>query len=117
MKRLIAVAALLLTAACATQESATDAKINRGSRLAEVNCAMCHAVGRTGSSSAPEAPPFRTLSQNYRVSMLEESLAEGISVGHPAMPNFQFSPDDAEALVRYLETIQETGHDAAHPAL
>ncbi len=114
MKRLLA-AALLLVSACASHPSVNEAKINRGARLAEVNCAMCHAVGRTGSSPAPEAPPFRTLSQNYRVSMLEEALAEGISVGHPAMPNFQFNPDDAEALVRYLETIQETGREE-HPA-
>ncbi len=106
MKHLLVLAALLLSA-CATQQTPEAAKIARGARLAEVNCAACHAVGPSGSSPAPEAPPFRTLSQNYRVAMLEEALAEGISVGHPAMPNFQFNPDDAEALVRYLETIQE----------
>jgi hypothetical protein len=41
------------------------------------------------------------------VANLEEALAEGISVGHPAMPQFQFSPEDADALIAYLESIQE----------
>jgi hypothetical protein len=42
------------------------------------------------------------------VSDLEEALAEGISVGHPAMPEFQFAPDDVSDLVGYLQSIQET---------
>jgi hypothetical protein len=46
------------------------------------------------------------LSRNYRVDALEEALAEGISVGHPAMPQFQFAPADVTALVTYLQSIQ-----------
>ena len=96
--------AFILLGGCVTDQQRRSEM--RGQEIAQTHCSTCHAVGRTGESPAPEAPPFRTLSQNYRVTDLEEALAEGISVGHPAMPEFQFSPDDAHALVTYLQAIQ-----------
>jgi mono/diheme cytochrome c family protein len=95
-------------AGCATaQQTQLEA---RGQEIAQSNCAMCHAVGRTGDSPRAEAPPFRTLSRNFPVTDLEEALVEGIRSGNPIMPEFQFSPDDAHALVTYLQAIQD--HDA-----
>jgi mono/diheme cytochrome c family protein len=79
----------------------------RGEAIVSANCSSCHAVARTGDSHAPQAPPFRTLSRNYAVSDLEEALVEGISVGHPAMPQFEFTAPDAHAVVLYLQTIQD----------
>lgn len=95
----------VLLAGCVSAQAQGD--VDRGHALASANCATCHAIGSVGDSPAPEAPPFRTLSRNYRVADLEEALAEGISVGHPAMPQFAFSADDAHALVVYLQSIQE----------
>ena len=110
MKTLIALAAIFTLSACAAQESVPRADADaeqRGFEIVQSNCGSCHAVGRTGDSTAPEAPPFRRLSENYRVANLEEALAEGISVGHPAMPQFEFSPEDVDALVAYLQSIQD----------
>jgi cytochrome c len=95
----------VLLAGCVSTADQRD--IARGQFLASANCSSCHAIAKVGDSPAPEAPPFRTLSRNYRVADLEEALAEGISVGHPAMPQFEFGPDDAHALVVYLQSIQE----------
>jgi hypothetical protein len=53
------------------------------------------------------APPFRTLSRNYPVTALEEAFAEGVLVGHPDMPEFHFEPDQVDAIVAYIITIQE----------
>lgn len=104
MRRTALFAAILALAACATEpDSGADTALERGRGLAHANCSSCHAVGATGDSPAPEAPRFRELSRNYRVDALEEALAEGISVGHPAMPQFQFMPDDVGALVQYLQ--------------
>lgn len=64
-----------------------------GQRLAEANCSRCHAVGRTGESPLPIAPPFRTLHTRYPVENLAEAFAEGIVVGHPTMPEFRLDPD------------------------
>lgn len=38
---------------------------------------------------------------------LEEALAEGIYVGHPDMPVFRFEPDEVEALIDYIQSIQD----------
>ena len=79
----------------------------RGEALVTKNCARCHAVGRTGNSPHPEAPAFRTLSQKYPIEGLAEALAEGLSVGHPDMPEFVFEVDQVGAILSYLRSIQE----------
>lgn len=78
-----------------------------GQRLVERNCAMCHAVGRTGTSPNAAAPAFRDLHRRMDVEMLGEGLAQGILTDHPAMPEFRFSPNEVVAIVRYLRSIQE----------
>ncbi len=80
----------------------------RGLKIAQRNCAPCHAVGRTGESVNPKSPPFRTLAQRYPLGDLEESLGEGIMVGHegPEMPTFEFSPAQIADLMAYLGAIQ-----------
>jgi len=78
-----------------------------GQRLAAGLCAGCHAIGPSDRSAHPDAPPLRLLSQAYPVRDLEEALAEGIMTGHPDMPPFQLEPDDIDALLTYLESIQD----------
>ena len=67
---------------------------------------MCHAVGRAGTSPHREAPAFRTLSQLYPVDELQEALGEGLSSGHPDMPDFVFPPEQVGAILAYLRSIQ-----------
>jgi mono/diheme cytochrome c family protein len=95
----VMLAALLLSAAwvlaaCATfdpprttvsSDAFESARIERGRHLAVTNCSGCHAVGSSGDSRHPMAPPFRHLSRNYHVNELEEAFAEGVLVGHPDM--------------------------------
>lgn len=102
--------ALVTTCAAAVspawaQEDA--AALKRGADLLAANCARCHATGTTGSSPHRDAPPFRTLSQKYPVEGLGEALAEGLSVGHPDMPEFTFESQDVGAILAYLKSIQE----------
>lgn len=106
MHRLAPLLLSLAITACATESPHPQASIERGGQLVATHCSSCHAVGATGESPAPEAPPFRYLSRNYRVASLEEALAEGITVGHPAMPQFQFETEDVSAIVQYLQSIQ-----------
>ena len=79
----------------------------KGEVLVRENCSRCHAIGKEGDSPHPEAPPFRTLSSKYPVDDLAESLAEGIVSGHPDMPVFVFEPTDVEAIIEYLQSIQD----------
>ncbi|MGJ3264114.1 MAG: c-type cytochrome [Salinarimonas sp.] len=86
-----------------------EADIARGERILAQNCAACHAIGPTGESTVPTAPPFRTLSENYPVEALEEALGEGILVVHDGvvqMPQFVFSPEDVGDIIAYLRSVQ-----------
>ena len=80
----------------------------RGEQIAQRNCSACHAVGRSGASTNPKSPPFRTLAQRYPLKDLEESMAEGLMVGHegPEMPVFEFRPTQIADLMAYLAKIQ-----------
>ena len=97
--------AAITTAPVAAQER--NAPVRRGEILLSTNCARCHAIGTTCLSPHSAAPPFRTLSRKYPIEGLEEALAEGLSVGHPDMPEFAFEPEDVGAIVAYLKSIQE----------
>jgi mono/diheme cytochrome c family protein len=94
---------LVFAGAAAAQPSAAD----RGAALAKRNCGMCHAIGPQGKSPFPAAPPFRELGKRYSLDDLQEALAEGMLTGHPAMPEFRFSPAQINDLITYLKTIQE----------
>ena len=79
----------------------------KGEVIVREHCARCHAVGLTDTSANEEAPPFRTLSSKYPIDSLAESLAEGIMSGHPEMPVFVFTPHDVDAIIDYMQSIQE----------
>ena len=82
-------------------------RARRAQDLLNANCSRCHAIGRNGASPHAAAPAFRTLSRKYPIEGLGEALAEGLSVGHPDMPDFVFEPEDVGAILDYLTSIQE----------
>jgi cytochrome c len=104
MRAVFAVAATL--SLLSTASHAGDPKARRGEAIALTNCARCHAVGRHGASPLAEAPLFRELHRRYPVTDLAEALAEGITTGHPTMPEFRLDPDEADNLITYLETLE-----------
>jgi len=98
----------LLFAVCgaATYPAHAESLVQQGKALVETNCARCHAIGATDMSNHPDAPAFRTLSQRYPVDALAEALAEGISTGHPDMPEFVASPQQIDAILAYIGSLQ-----------
>lgn len=95
--------ALVSAPALAVEKDLTQ----KGEVIVREHCGRCHAVGLTGSSPNEDAPPFRTLSSKYPIDSLAESLAEGIMSGHPDMPVFVFTPHDVDAIIDYMQSIQE----------
>jgi cytochrome c len=93
---------LIWSGAIQAQEPTTQ----RGRAFAQANCARCHAIGRSGESPLPQAPPFRTLHERYPVEDLEEALAEGIRTGHPAMPEFALNKHQIRDLISYLKSLE-----------
>lgn len=104
--RLATFAALAAAAVAARAEAPEPPESRRGEQLVQRYCGGCHAVGRDGASPEPAAPPLRDLNRRYAPEMLAEALAEGILTGHPLMPEFQFPPDDVQAIIDYLDSIQ-----------
>jgi mono/diheme cytochrome c family protein len=103
---LAAFLALLVQApSAAVAEETTPEK--RGEALVTLHCARCHAIGRTGASTHPEAPPFRTLARRYPIEDLEEALGEGMVSGHPDMPEFVFGAADVGPIIAFLKSVQE----------
>ena len=80
--------------------------VGQGEAIAESLCAGCHAIGLTGESAHHEAMPFRQISWHYPVEVLAEPFAEGVMIAHPDMPQWQFEPEQIDALLAYLETVQ-----------
>jgi cytochrome c len=99
-------ASIALLVASASAFAVEKGLADKGEVLVRENCSRCHAIGKEGDSPHKEAPPFRTLSKNYPIEDLSESLAEGIVSGHPDMPIFVFGPHDVEAIIEYLQSIQ-----------
>jgi cytochrome c len=87
--------------------STSEIPENRGAKIVQDKCAVCHAVAAADESPAPEAPPFRLLlKQNFRTASLEEALTNGINSGHPAMPSIELTRAEVDAVVAYLQAIQ-----------
>ena len=101
---LLATGAVAMSSVSAQQGTPS---LKRGEALLTKNCARCHATGTAGLSPHPAAPPFRTLARKYPIDGLQEALAEGLSVGHPDMPEFVFEPEEIGAILAYLKSIQE----------
>lgn len=96
----------LLRAAPAVQAGGQTV-VDLGRELAELNCATCHNIEVTGDSPFAAAPTFRTIPQKYHPSELEEAFVEGIVVGHPAMPEWEMTPEQASALSAYIESLAQ----------
>ncbi len=102
----IAVAGALVAGTFAvTPAAAQSSPTARGEAIAQRLCARCHAVKREGASPMGLAPPFRELPKRYPVENLAEALAEGIVTGHPAMPQFTFTPREIGALLTYIDSL------------
>lgn len=86
-----------------------------GQALVEMYCTDCHATGTTGESREPAAPPFRELHSRYDVEFLNEALVEGLVTGHEMMPEFEFDPGQAEAIIDYLKSLEPNGDRQTSP--
>ncbi|RTL62990.1 MAG: cytochrome c [Hyphomicrobiales bacterium] len=97
------VAVLLGVCGPATAQSTPE----KGEEIAARLCSRCHAIGRKGDSPMGVAPTFRSLPKRYPVENLAEAFAEGIVTGHPAMPRFVFTPAEIDALLAYIDSLDE----------
>lgn len=77
-----------------------------GKALVEELCSRCHGTQTDTESPFVSAPLLLDLANRWPLESLSEALAEGITVGHPAMPAFEFTPREISDILAYLETLQ-----------
>lgn len=100
--------ALLLSTVWVTSAYALDAEQRRSRALLEELCGRCHAVGATGRSPLPLAPPFRSFGEKLYDTDMVQRLQDGLTTIHQDMPTFRFSRQEAAAAVNYLRSIQKS---------
>jgi cytochrome c len=65
-------------------------------------------VGEADASPHEEAPPFRKLSEMFPMDALEEAFPDGrIYSGHPDMPEFIATPEQVDAIIAYIASLQD----------
>ena len=77
-----------------------------GKAFAQANCSHCHSIDKFTPSSLAIAPPFRVLHKRYPVESLEEALGEGITTGHPSMPEFKLDPGQVADFISFLKSLE-----------
>jgi mono/diheme cytochrome c family protein len=94
-------ALLLWTAAALAQDP-----VKQGRTILKDFCASCHSIKKRGESPMKSALPLRLLGRSFEMDRFAQDLTRGILSGHPDMPEFKLSEDDARAVSAYLRTIQ-----------
>lgn len=102
----IVMAAALLTPTSSLAQEKLSPQKRHGRAFAERMCSRCHAIGSSGSSPHRPAPPFRALENRVDLDTFAVRLRGGLISGHPDIPMFRFTRDDAKALTAYLRSIQ-----------
>ena len=106
MRETIRLLLLISASSSALAQPGLEPAAQRGFMIAKTYCARCHSIDKVTSSPLAIAPPFRTLHKKYPVENLEEALAEGISTGHPTMPEFRFDPGQVNDFISFLKTLE-----------
>jgi tetratricopeptide (TPR) repeat protein len=81
---------------------ASDRLIRQGKEIAEKSCGSCHAVGLKDVSREKNAPEFRNLSRRHPNLTLRAPIERAIAVAHDALPPFNLSNQEVEAIIAYI---------------
>jgi mono/diheme cytochrome c family protein len=90
----------------ASPSFADTISVQRGKAFAKANCSQCHSIDGFSKSRRAAAPPFRTLHERYPVETLEDALGEGLSTGHPRMPEFRLDPSQVGDFISFLKSLE-----------
>lgn len=77
----------------------------RGKELAQLLCQRCHAIAGPGPGKEEKSPPFSTLIAKLTLEGVADQLLEGLPLGHDPMPKWQFSEQQAEDLLFYIDSV------------
>lgn len=79
--------------------------IKRGLELSQLLCMRCHSISGISMGPNKKAPPFSRLVEKLTLEGVADQLLEGLPLGHEPMPKWEFSEQQAEDLLLYIEYI------------
>ena len=100
--------ALILASTVATAPVYADGhmdSVQRGKELAQLLCQRCHAIAGPGPGREEKSPPFSTLIDRLTLEGLADQILVGLPLGHEPMPKWQFSEQQAEDLLFYIDSV------------
>lgn len=86
-------------------KTSTAAEQHAGKKLLQSRCGHCHSVTKTGQSPLATALPLRDVYRTYPIEQLAFELSEGIGSRHKSMPQIQFSSEEIDQILAYLQGI------------
>jgi mono/diheme cytochrome c family protein len=91
-------------------EPAASTTASRGQAFAQASCSGCHAIGRFGSSSNPNAPPFPAIVNQQELT--SETLSTWLRGAHnyPSEMDFYLREPEVDALVAYMLTLRDPNY-------
>jgi mono/diheme cytochrome c family protein len=108
MKRILVygLAGVFLGTAFGGAASLAASEYDRGKKIYEDKCVICH--GRDGKGNGPAAAAFNPRpadfnSPEFWQRMNDEKIANIVTKGHGMMPSFDLTPDQIKAIIDYLK--------------
>ena len=98
---------LVFSTPALAEQKVDQMTVEAGGQVVAELCSRCHATSVGEESPHDQAPSLRHISRNYPVERLAEALAEGMMVGHPDMPVFEFDVAEIDQIIAYLNSIQD----------
>ena len=91
-------------------EPAAASDSSRGQEFAQASCGGCHAVGRYGSSSNPNAPPFPAIANQE--GLTAETLTYWLRGAHnyPREMDFYLGEREVDVLVAYILSLRDPNY-------
>jgi mono/diheme cytochrome c family protein len=105
MKRIIALAAFLITLTAGSVQAQNVSERLKGATLAQQICAECHAV-QAGQPRSPngQTPTFETVAKTPGMTAI--ALTAILRTSHRSMPNIILADDDLRNVIAYIMTLK-----------
>ena len=87
--------------------AAAETEMEAAQRFIHRNCAACHVTTAGEPRKHADAPDFAEIARRYPPSAIAEAFAEGVTVGHEDMPQFELTPDEIDLLLLFLRQFVE----------
>jgi mono/diheme cytochrome c family protein len=105
MKRIVALAAFLITLMAGLVQAQDVSERLKGATFAQQICAECHAV-QAGQPQSPngQAPTFETVAKTPGMTAI--ALTAILRTSHRAMPNIILADNDLRNVIAYIMTLK-----------